>query len=104
MNYAWWVEGYGERRSYGDIMPAFLAFKEERTQAEASIKMLDKETPPSEIRSLVDENKIDYLFIYKPNGGDFQNLVDKVPVYLSHENDEFVVLRVRHDVSALAHP
>ena len=55
----------------------------------------------------MDQNKIDYLFIYKPNGGDFQNLVAKVPVYISYQNDEFIVLRVNRDAqqtSAVAKP
>lgn len=97
VNYAWWVEGYGERKSMGVLEPAFLAFKEEREQALVAQRMVGADTPAPEVRSLLDQHKIDYLFIYKKSGGDFNNLVDKVPVYLSHENDGFIVLRVRRD-------
>jgi hypothetical protein len=97
VNYAWWVEGYGQRKSMGVLMPEFLAFREEREQAAVAHRLVDKETSSSEVRQLMDENKIDYLFIYKRTGGEFQNLVDKIPVYVSHQNGEFVVLRVRRD-------
>lgn len=106
VNYAWWVEGYGERKSLGTILPTFLAFKQEREQANDANRMVDPDASPDEVRALVDQNKIDYLFIYKPNGGQFQNLVDKVPVTVAHQNDEFVVLKVRRDATsaAAAHP
>ena len=97
VNYAWWVEGYGQRKSMGVLMPEFLAFREEREQAAIAQRLVDKDTPSTEVRQLLDDNKIDYLFIYKPSGGEFQNLVDKIPVYLSHQNNEFVVLKVRRD-------
>jgi hypothetical protein len=83
-------------------MPAFLSFKEEREQAAIAQRMVDRTTPAAEVRDLLDEHKIDYLFIYKPGGGELQSLVDKVPVYLSHENDAFVVLRVRRGEFATA--
>jgi hypothetical protein len=102
VNYAWWVEGYGQRKSLGVLMPDFLAFREEREQAAIAHRLVDKDTPSSEVRQLLDDNKIDYLFIYKPSGGEFQNLVDKIPVYLSHQNDEFAVLKVRRNEFARA--
>jgi hypothetical protein len=106
VNYAWWVEGYGQRKSLGAILPAFLAFKQERQQADEANKMVSADTSAGEVRNLIDKEKIDYLFIFKPNGGDFQNLVDKVPVFVSHENKEFVILRVKRDptTSAVARP
>jgi hypothetical protein len=102
VNYAWWVEGYGERKSLGTILPSFLAFKEERAQANDANRMVDPDASADEVKTLVEQNKIDYLFIYKPNGGSFQNLVDKVPVVVAHQNDEFVVLKVRRDTGSAA--
>ena len=95
VNYAWWVEGYGERRSLGLIMPDFLAFREEREQTQIAARMVDEETPATVVRELLEEQEIDYLFVYKPSGGAVQSIVNKVPVYLSYENNAFVVLKVR---------
>jgi hypothetical protein len=95
VNYAWWVEGYGQRKSMGLLQPDFLAFREEREHAEVALRLVDTATTTAEARNLLEQYKIDYLFIYKPTGGEMQTLVNKIPVYLSHENGAFVVLRVR---------
>lgn len=97
VNYSWWLEGYGKRPSLSLVGANFLAFKQEREQAALSDRIIAATTPASEVRELMDEAKVDYLFIYKPSGGAFQNVVSKVPVYVSHENDTFVVLKVRRD-------
>jgi hypothetical protein len=97
VNYAWWVEGYAQRPTYTPSDLAFLAFKEEREQAALALYLVKAETSPEEARALLERSGIEYLFIYKPTGGYMQNLVNKVPVYLSFENGSFVVLRIASD-------
>ena len=58
VNYAWWVEGYGQRKSMGVLMPDFLAFQEEREQAAIAQRLVDKSTPSTEVRQLLEDNKI----------------------------------------------
>ena len=100
VNYAWWVEGYAQRPTYTPTDVAFLAFKEEKEQAALALDLVRPETSREEARVLLERSGIGYLFIYKPAGGYFQDLVNKVPVYLSFENGSFVVLRVAPAESA----
>jgi hypothetical protein len=102
--YSWWLEGYSQRRSYGVIDPSFLAFEEEIEQADVAQRLVAPGTPPEEVRSLLAESGIDYLFIFKPSGGAFQNIVDKVPAYVTHQNDDFAILRVSPDANAAGRP
>src|SRR5262249_46088168 len=43
-NYAWWVEGLGQRPAYALINPRFLAFKQELAQAAIARKLIDDST------------------------------------------------------------
>jgi hypothetical protein len=101
VNYAWWVEGFGHRPAYGLIHPAYLAFKHEQEQSMLAQRIIDKETPLDEVQQLLQETGIRYLFIYKPSGGEFQDLVSRVHVALSFENDDYVILRIT-DAAATA--
>jgi hypothetical protein len=76
--------------------------QEEQEQAALALRLVDERTSATEVRETLEARKIDYLFIYKPTGGAMQTLVNKVPVYLSYENDAFIVLRVRRAEFATA--
>ncbi|HLF77413.1 MAG TPA: hypothetical protein VJB57_07965 [Dehalococcoidia bacterium] len=94
VSYAWWVEGYGHRPAYAIIDPRYLAFKEEQQQSAIAQRIVDESTPVEEVEQLLRESGIRYLFIYKPSGGVFQNLVDRIRVYLSFENEDFAILKI----------
>ena len=94
VSYAWWVEGYARRPAFSLIDPNYLAFEEEQEQSAIAARIINESTPAAEARALVRDAGIHYFFIYKPSGGQFQALVEKVPVLVSFENDDFVILRV----------
>jgi hypothetical protein len=103
VSYAWWVEGLAQRPAYGLLDPDFLAFKQEHEQSALAARLVDPATTAEETQQILDETGIDYLFIYKPTGGAFQSLADRVPVYVSYQNAEFVILHFT-DQTADARP
>ncbi|MGE0057274.1 MAG: hypothetical protein AB7T32_04760 [Dehalococcoidia bacterium] len=102
MSYAWWVEGYGQRPAYGLFDPSFLAFKQEKVQSAVANRIVDPSTSPAETQALLQEAGIRYFFIYIPSGGDFQNLVDRVPTQLAFQNKDFVIFKVADSADAAA--
>jgi hypothetical protein len=94
VSYAWWVEGYAERPTYSLIEPAFLSFAEEKEQSTLATRLLDEDTPPSEVQDILQETGIEYIFLDKRTGGRFKPLLSKTPYHLSMENDEFAILRL----------
>jgi hypothetical protein len=93
VSYAWWVEGYAERPTYSLIEPSFLSFAEEKAQSRLASRLLDEETPASEVEAILQQTGIEYIFLDKRTGGRFEPLLSKSTFYLSLENDEFAILR-----------
>ena len=93
VSYAWWVEGYAERPTYSLIEPAYLSFTEEKEQSSLASRLLDEDTPPSEVEDILQQTGIEYIFLDKRTGGRFKSLLSKSTFYLSLENDEFAILR-----------
>ena len=93
ISYAWWVEGYAERPTYSLIEPQYLSFSEEKAQSSLANRLLDEETPPSEVEAILQQTGIEYIFLDKRTGGRFKSLLSKSTFYLSLENDEFAILR-----------
>jgi hypothetical protein len=93
VSYAWWVEGYAERPTYSLIEPDYLSFAEEKAQSTLASRLLDKETPPSEVEAILQQTGIEYIFLDKRTGGRFKPLLSKSTFYLSLENEEFAILR-----------
>lgn len=59
----WWVQGYGQRRTYTSIDARFLAFSDERGQAEIAEQVFDPSTAMSVVRAFLDEHAIDFLVV-----------------------------------------
>ena len=59
----WWVQGYGQRRTYTSIDARFLAFSDERDQAEIAEQVFDPSTAMSVVRATLDEHGIDFLVV-----------------------------------------
>jgi hypothetical protein len=93
VSYAWWVEGYAERPTYSLIEPAYLSFSEEKEQSSLATRLLDEDTPPSEVEAILQQTGIEYIFLDKRTGGRFKPLLSKTTFYLSLENEEFAILR-----------
>jgi len=93
VSYAWWVEGYAERPTYSLIEPNFLSFAEEKAQSSLVNRLLDEETPPSEVEAILKQTGIEYILLDKRTGGRFKPLLSKTTFYLSLENEEFAILR-----------
>lgn len=93
VSYAWWVEGYAERPTYSLIEPAFLSFAEEKEQAALARRLLEQDTSPAEVQSLLERTGINYIFLDKRTGGRFRPLLSKASFYISLENEHFAVLR-----------
>ncbi len=93
VSYAWWVEGYAERPTYSLIEPDYLSFTEEKEQSNLASRLLDEETPPSEVEDILQQTGIEYIFLDKRTGGVFKPLLSKSTFYLSLENEEFAILR-----------
>jgi hypothetical protein len=93
VSYAWWVEGYAQRPTYSLIEPAYLSFSEEKEQSSLASRLLDEETPPSEVEAILQQTGIEYIFLDKRTGGRFKPLLSKSTFYLSLENEEFAILR-----------
>jgi hypothetical protein len=93
VSYAWWVEGYAERPTYSLIEPDYLSFAEEKEQSSLASRLLDEETPPSEVEAILQQTGIEYIFLDKRTGGRFKPLLSKSTFYLSLENEEFAILR-----------
>jgi hypothetical protein len=93
VSYAWWVEGYAQRPTYSLISPPFLAFAEEKEQSILATRLLEQETPPSEVEAILQQTGIEYIFLDKRTGGRFKPLLSKSTFYLSMENEEFAILR-----------
>jgi hypothetical protein len=92
VSYAWWVEGYAQRPTYSLIEPAYLSFAEEKAQSSLASRLLDEETPPSEVEAILQQTGIEYIFLDKRTGGRFESLLSKSTFYLSLENEEFAIL------------
>ena len=92
VSYAWWVEGYAQRPTYSLIHPAFLAFAEEQEQSILATRLLEEDTPASEVAAILEETGIEYVFLDKRNGGRFKPLLSKTPFRLSLENENFAIL------------
>jgi hypothetical protein len=93
VSYAWWVEGYAERPTYSLIEPDYLSFAEEKEQSILASRLLDEETPPSEVEAILQQTGIEYIFLDKRTGGRFEPLLSKSTFYLSMENEDFAILR-----------
>jgi hypothetical protein len=93
VSYAWWVEGYAQRPAYSLIEPDYLSFAEEKEQSRLARRLLDEETPPSEVETILRETGIEYVFLDKRTGGRFEPLLSKTTLYLSLENEHFAILR-----------
>jgi hypothetical protein len=87
------VEGYAERPTYSLIEPDFLSFAEEKEQSSLASRLVDENTPPSEVEAILQQTGIEYIFLDKRTGGRFEPLLSKSTFYLSLENDEFAILR-----------
>lgn len=59
----WWVQGFGQRRTYTSIDGRFLAFSDEREQAEIAEQIFDPATAMSVVRAFLDEHGIDFLVV-----------------------------------------
>jgi hypothetical protein len=59
----WWVQGYGERRTYTSIDARFLSFSDERAQAEIAEQIFEPSTATSVMRAFLDEHGIDFLLV-----------------------------------------
>jgi hypothetical protein len=94
VSYAWWVEGYAERPTYSLILPDYLSFTEEKKQSTLASRLLEEDTPPSEVESILQQTGIEYIFLDKRTGGRFEPLLSKTTYYLSMENDEFAIVRL----------
>jgi hypothetical protein len=92
VSYAWWVEGYAERPTYSLIEPDYLSFAEEKEQSILATRLLEEETPPSEVEAILQQTGIEYIFLDKRTGGRFKPLLSKSTFYLSLENEEFAIL------------
>lgn len=93
VSYAWWVEGYAQRPTYSLIEPDYLSFAEEKDQSVLARRLLDEETPPSEVEAILQETGIEYIFLDKRTGGIFKPLLSKTTFHLSLENERFAILR-----------
>ncbi len=93
MSYAWWVEGYAERPTYSLIHPPFLAFGEEKEQSILATRLLEEDTPASEVQAILEETGIEYVFLDKRNGGRFKPLLSKTAFHLTLENENFAIIR-----------
>jgi hypothetical protein len=94
VSYAWWVEGYAQRPTYSLIHPSFLAFAEEQEQSILATRLLEKDTPASEVQAILEETGIEYVFLDKRNGGRFKPLLSKTTFYLTLENDNFAIVHL----------
>jgi hypothetical protein len=92
VSYAWWVEGYAQRPTYSLIHPPFLAFTEEKEQSILAARLLEEDTPASEVAAILEETGIEYVFLDKRTGGRFKSLLSKTPFRLSLENENFAIL------------
>jgi len=59
----WWVQGYGQRRSYTGIDVRALSFPDEREQAEIANEIFAPSTGAAAAHSLIRENGIDFLVV-----------------------------------------
>ena len=59
----WWVQGYGERRTYTGIDVRALSFPDEREQAEIANEIFAPSTGAAAAHSLIRENGIDFLIV-----------------------------------------
>jgi len=94
VSYAWWVEGYAQRPTYSLIAPPFLAFAEEKEQSVLATRLLEEDTPASEVEAILEETGIEYVFLDKRTGGRFKPLLSKTAYTLSLENEHFAVLHL----------
>jgi hypothetical protein len=94
VSYAWWVEGYAERPTYSLIEPDFLSFAEEKEQSALATRLVDEETPPSEVEAILQKTGIEYIFIDKRTGGRFKPLLSKTAFDLSLENEHFAIVHL----------
>jgi hypothetical protein len=92
VSYAWWVEGYAQRPTYSLIEPGYLSFAEEQEQSSLATRLVDEETPASEVEAILQQTGIEYIFLDKRTGGRFKSLLSKSAFYLSLENEEFAIL------------
>ena len=92
VSYAWWVEGYAERPTYSLIEPDYLSFADEKEQSALAYRLLDENTPPSEVEDILRDTGIEYVFLDKRTGGRFEPLLSKTTYELSLENDNFAII------------
>lgn len=59
----WWVQGYGERRTYTGIDERALSFPDERAQAEIANEIFDESANEADTRSLLATNGIDFMVV-----------------------------------------
>jgi len=94
VSYAWWVEGYAERPTYSLIEPEYLSFAEEKEQAALAARLVDEDTPSSEVEDILAQTGIEYIFLDKQTGGRFEPLLSKITFELSLENDYFAIVHL----------
>jgi hypothetical protein len=59
----WWVQGYGERRTFTGVDPRSLSFPEERANAEIANQIFDPRTTTADASDLLAENGIDFVVV-----------------------------------------
>jgi len=64
-NYGWWIEGYAHLPAYMAGDPFLFLSAQERIQVALAQRILLLETSPKEIRALVRQNSIKFLFLDK---------------------------------------
>ena len=61
----WWVEGYARMPTYFAVDARWLAFREEKSQAEVAHLFLSPESKPVEIRRLTEAHNIKFALLHK---------------------------------------
>lgn len=94
VSYAWWVEGYARRPTYSLIEPDYLSFGQEKAQSMLATRLVDPETPRSEVQAILEETGIEYVFLDKRSGGRLESLLSKTTFALSLENEDYAVVHL----------
>jgi hypothetical protein len=88
----WWVEGYARLPTYLAVDSRWLAFRDERAQAEVAHRFLAQDAEPEELRRLAETYQIKFLLLHR---GTLQNpLTDlfKAGFEISFANETVVIL------------
>jgi hypothetical protein len=63
MPVGWWTQGYGQRRTYSGHNQAYLAFPDERAQAETANSFFSGDLTDDAARSVLDETGVDFIAV-----------------------------------------